>query len=148
MTGIELLEALDQVNIPQIAEDAINETSQQAADILATQMATGINSIGQRLPDYSAFTVDFKQQYGVGLGKVSDRRTLYMTGEHYSELYVRAQGEEIEFGSHDPKSEFIQKREGNEIYGFNADSRETYAPITFEKFKEKFTEQTGLNFNE
>lgn len=147
MTGIELLEILKPISVEFYAELAINETAKQGADVLAAQLATGVNGNGNSLKPYAPLTVQIKKKYGKGLGAVTDRRTLYMTGKHYADLYVTAKAGELLMGSDDPKSKFIQEREGDAIYKLNSDSKEDYAQEHFPVFKREFTEATGLSFD-
>jgi hypothetical protein len=147
MTGIDLLEKVKAFNIEFYAELAINETAKQGANILAAQMATGIDGNGKSLKPYADVTVRYKKKYGKGLGAITDRRTLYMTGKHYSDLYITAKAGELLSGSDDPKSVFIQNREGEAIYKMNSDSKEDYAQEHFPVFKREFTSITGLTFD-
>lgn len=146
MTGIELLEKVKDFNIEFYAELAINETAKQGADILAAQMATGIDGNGKSLKPYAAVTIKYKKKYGKGLGAITDRRTLFMTGKHYSDLFLTAKAGELLTGSDDPKSKFIQDREGSAIYKLNSDSKEDYAQEHFPVFKREFEKLTGLQF--
>jgi len=147
MTGIELLEKLTPVSIEFFAELAINETAKTGADILAAQLASGVDGNGNSLKPYAPITVQIKKKYGKGLGAITDRRTNYMTGKHYSDLYVTAKAGELLMGSDDPKSKFIQEREGDAIYRLNSDSKEDYAQEHFPVFKREFTQATGLSFD-
>lgn len=146
MTGIDLLDKLKGFDVEFYAELAINETKEQGADILAAQMASGIDGNGKRLDPYAASTIYQKKKYGKGLGAVTDRRTLYMTGKHYSEIYLSARAGEILAGSDDPKSKFIQEREGDAIYKLGEDAKEDYAQVHFPVFKREFEKITGLQF--
>jgi hypothetical protein len=123
MTGIELLENIKSFNTEFYAELVINETKQQAADILAVQLSSGVDGNEKKLNNYAASTIKFKRKKGKGLGAVTDRRTNYMTGAHYAGLFVQARAGEVLTGSDDPKSKYIQQREGDAIYKMNADSR-------------------------
>jgi hypothetical protein len=147
MTGIELLEILKPISVEFYAELAINETAKTGADILAAQLASGVDGNGNSLKPYAPLTVQIKKKYGKGLGAVTDRRTLFMTGKHYTDLYVSAKAGELMIGSDDPKSKFIQDREGEAIYKLNSDSKEDYAQEHFPVFKREFTSATGLSFD-
>lgn len=148
MTGIAMLELMHKVNVTDIAVHAIDETKESLADSLAVQMSTGIDGEGNRLEDYSPFTVRYKKQFGVGLGAVTDRRTLYMTGEHYRKLYAKLiNRKEIEYGSTVSYSGEIQEREGDMIYIPGPDAREEYSPVTLAAFQQEFENITGLKFN-
>lgn len=147
MTGIELLEKLQPVSVEFYAELAINETAKTGADILAAQLATGVDGNDKSLNPYAASTVQFKKKYGKGLGAITDRRTLFMTGKHYAELFVSARAGELLIGSDDPKSKFIQAREGDGIYKLNSDSKEDYAQVHFPVFQREFEKITGLQFS-
>lgn len=147
MTGIALLERMKEVNIADMAVAAIEETKDVLVDAVATQMASGHNKFGERLNDYSPFTVRFKKEFGKGLGAVTDRRTLFMTGAHYKGLYAKLiSKKEIEYGSSVSYADKIQEREGKGIYGPGADAREEYTPVSFEVFKRLMEEKTGLKF--
>lgn len=146
MTGIELLEKLKPVQVEFYAELAINECAEQGADIMAAQLATGIDGNGKSLNPYAPLTVQIKKKYGKGLGAVTDRRTNYMTGAHYSKLFLVVRGGELLIGSDDPKSAFIQEREGDAIYKLNSDSKEDFAQVHVPVFKREIEIVTGLTF--
>lgn len=147
MTGIELLDKLKDFNVEFYAELAINETKEEGANVLASQLASGIDGNDKPLNPYAPATIAYKRKYGKGLGAITDRRTLYMTGKHYTDLFVTVRNGELLTGSDDPKSKFIEEREGVAIYKFGPDAKEDYAQIHLPVFKREFTNVTGLTFD-
>jgi len=154
-TGLDLLENLEALNIPSVAVTTLKENSERMADLIAGQLAQGLRSDGSEiLPSYKPLTIELKHEKS-GLAAVTDHVTLYDTGEHYKELYVEIKGDEIEYGSHDDKSEKLQEkydvkgRKGNgSIYGLTEDSKdELVEGHLSNRFQSLITESTGLLFN-
>ena len=149
MTGIDLLETIEGVDVASEVYASIDETVDQIADLNAAQMAAGLDSKGDRMNDYAPFTVRYKKEFGKGFGAFTDHRTLFFTGKHYQGLYVkRLPGDELEYGSTVSYADEIQEREGEDIYGLNVDSREEYEIVGGAVFRKRMEEATGLHVNE
>lgn len=66
--------------------------------------------------------------------------TLYDTGDFYREMFVDVGSEEIEIDSMDYKSDELQDKYGEKIFGLSDESKEEYReeaiPVLIEKIKE------------
>lgn len=146
--ALEILQVLKSLDIEATAIATLQENEERMADLNAGQMAQGLRADGSEiLPSYKPLTVELKSDKP-GLAGVTDRVTLYDTGEHYAELYAEVKGDQIEHGSHDGKSAKLQKKydkKGASIYGLTIDSREELVngPVGA-SWKQKIEQQTGL----
>jgi hypothetical protein len=141
---LDLLDNLESLNIKQVAIEALRDNEEIMADLNAGQMAKGKRATGTDIkPAYAPLTIELKKEKS-GLASVTDRVTLYDTGSHYRNLYADVKGDEIEYGSKDPKSEDLQKKYGA-IYGLTNDSKEELIEGHLEgDFYDKVKEATGL----
>lgn len=85
---------------------AFERTEEVLLDRVAEQMSQGRTGNDQPivspytgLDHYAPATIRFKKEFGIGLGKVTDRITLFMTGRHYKGLYSKVSGEALVIGS-------------------------------------------------
>lgn len=146
--ALDLLENLEALNIKQIAIDTIQKNKEVMADLVATQLSQGVRSDGSEiLPSYTPLTIELKKQKS-GLAGVTDRVTLFDTGEHYKELYVEVKGEDMEYGSRVEYSGDLEKKYGTSkgsVHKLTEDSREELMAGYLENdFYGKVSEQTGL----
>lgn len=125
--------------------DIINRTKETVADIQATQLSTGTRSDGTRTtPDYRPLTIELKQGQP-GLAGVTDRVTLYNTGEFYRGLTVmNIDGVKFEITSRDPKTAKLEEKYGEKILGLNRDNKELYARGAFFRELKAYIEQVTL----
>jgi hypothetical protein len=144
---LSLVETLEAVNLSKIASESLEQHEETIADLNASQMATGRRSDGSEiLPSYADLTIELKSQKS-GLAGVTDRVTLFDQGDHYRQLYADVQGEKIEFGSKDPKSEKLQEKYGDKIYGLGPDAKEELVEGHLRgTWQEKVEAATGLKF--
>ena len=149
--ALEILQVLQQLDVEAIAISTLEESEKAMADLNAEQMAKGLRADGSEiLPSYSDLTIELKSEKS-GLAGVTDRVTLYDTGEHYKQLYANVQGDEIEWGSRDEKSAKLQKKYDTakgSVYGLTSDSRDELinGPVGT-SWKNKIETQTGLKFS-
>lgn len=91
------------------------------ADLNREQLADGKDSNDVDLAsiggDYAAYTIEYKQAFGKGLGAVIDRVTLYDTGDFHKGIIVKVSQDEILIIGTDPKTEKLKRDWGNEIIG-------------------------------
>lgn len=134
----------------------IDANKQQIVKLQQDQLAEGVDITGaQRLDEYRPFTVEQKLAYGVGLGRVINRVTFFMTGEMYSDMQADVDGDEFKVtvpgaggsaveGSAYKYDKMIQ-RVGEENFGLNAEKRLTFATeVTLPQFAEVLKEKTGI----
>lgn len=148
--ALEVLQVLQGLDVEAIAISTLKENEDIMADLNASQMAQGVRADGSEiLPSYRPLTVELKSDKP-GLAGVTDRVTLYDTGEHYAELYADVKGDQIEYGSRDEKSAALQKKydkKKGSIYGLTEDSKEELVTGSVgASWKQKIERQTGLKF--
>lgn len=144
---VDLLETLDALDLEAIASESLQENENVIADLNATQLSQGERSDGTDItPDYADLTVELKKGKS-GLAGITDRVTLFDTGSHYRQLYADVEGKGIEFGSKDSKSEKLQDKYGDNIYGLNDDSKDELAEgFLNSTWQQKIEQKTGLTF--
>lgn len=80
-------------------------------------------------PPYRPFTIFMKTING----QPTDRVTLKDTGDFYRGIFVKKQGENLIIDSTDEKSAKLQKRYGEDIFGFTAENKTTLKKQTHQK---------------
>lgn len=95
------------------------------------QMSLGKTGNGDEItldgkPFYAQYTIEVKKEFGVGLGRVTDWITLFMTGEFYASLFVNfVESGDFQILSKDPKYPKIALRSGTNILELNEVNLET-----------------------
>lgn len=138
---VKTLASTLQNEVPAIIE----RTKETIADIQATQLSTGTRSDGTKTdPEYRPLTKDLKQGLP-GLAGVTDRVTLYNTGDFYRNLtVVNVDGVKFEITSVDPKTAKLEEKYGEKILGLNRDNKELYAKGAFFKELKEYIQRTSL----
>lgn len=141
MTGLQYLAKLEDLQVTQLAEESLNATSEPAVDIIAGQLAMGMRADGTEItPSYSPLTIELKKKKS-GLSAITDRVTLYDTGQYYAGLYQVAKAGKITWGSRDSKADKLQQkyagRGGKGLLGFNREGRAEYKPILQKDFNKR-----------
>lgn len=146
----EIEDNLKTLDLAAIANKTLVDNQKVMADLNAVQLSQGLRADGKDIvPSYKALTVELKQNKP-GLAGVTDRVTLFDEGDHYRELYAEVQGQEIEYGSRDPKSAKLQEKYGKygPIYGLTNDSNEELVEQHLRPaFQSLIEEVTGLKYN-
>lgn len=145
---MDLLESLQDLDIDQVASDSLKEHEETIAEMNASQLAQGRKSDGKYItPEYADLTIELKKKKS-GLAAVTDVVTLFDTGSHYKNLYAEVKDKQIEYGSRDSKSEALQEKYGQNIYGPDDDSKdELVEGFLKPTFEQKIEEKTGLVFS-
>lgn len=94
---------------------------------------------------YSPFTKRYKKDFGVGLGAVTDRVTLYMTGESYQTMSLKVDGDNVNVFFTTPQAGKLMQRTGD-ILGVGGQYRVEYLIPFFRKLKETIEQKTQLRF--
>lgn len=143
--ALDLLENLENLDLRAIAVSTIEDKEGLMADMNAAQLAMGRRATGTEIrPEYHPLTKELKQGLP-GLAGVTDHVTLYDTGDHYRDLYADVQGDEIEHGSKNWKSEKLQNKYGKTIYGLDDENKEELVEGHLRpSFHDKIHEATGL----
>lgn len=147
-----MIDVLNSLKIEEIAGESVTDNAELIADLNADQLAHGIRADGsQTLPAYKSLTIAIKKTKS-GLAAITDRVTLFDTGDFYRNLYAEVQGEFIEYGSRDEKApklekKYSDKRGKGSIFGLTEDSKdELITGGLGESWQKKITEKTGLTF--
>lgn len=123
------------------ASAAIQENEKTAADLVASQLAQGIKSDGSAAVfSYAPFTIALKKRKA-GLAGITDHLTNFDTGESYQKLYLKVEGDKIEFGTKTDKEASISDRMDGKAFGLNQDNKEEFIrqhvqPFFVKKIKE------------
>lgn len=122
-----MLERVAALDLQQAAVTSIENTSGAISDLNAEQMSKGIKSDGNEItPPYSLFTIIEKLRAGTGLGKVTDRVTLFQTGAFYRGIDTSVKGVDVITTSLDSKTPDLVSRYGAEIFGLSAPFKMEY----------------------
>lgn len=127
----------------------INDTKDEVADSLKSQMASGKDGNGNDIrPAYSPMTIFLKKEHGIGLGAVTDRVTFYMTGAFYSGLNTRVSGSMFDFDSNVSYISKIIQRSGEKVLELSKANRMDYAnDVLMPLFSQVLKLKTGLKIN-
>lgn len=147
----DLYETLETLDVTAIALDVLESKTEVIADLNAVQMSMSKRSDDSDiLPSYADLTIQIKQAEGIGLGAITDRVTLFMTGAHYRELFAALRGDVLEIASTVGYSEDLEEKYDTakgKIHWLNEDSKDELAEShTGPAFKEQVEKQTGLKF--
>jgi len=139
MTDIlDLIEILNDLDIEIEAMDAITATAKDIADYNTDQLMTGHRSDGTKLPDYRPSSVkDF--------GKEDGPIKLYDTGDFHKSFRLDFNEDGYTIKADDLYD--LEKRYGENIYGLDDLSQETYNEEEFfPVFANNIEQKTGLKF--
>jgi hypothetical protein len=131
-------------------ETIVEQNTDKIPDLLAQQLAAGRDGNNEPVllngsPEYSPFTVRYKQDVGQGLGAVTDRVTNYMTGAFYQNMKTTVENNAFETTSDVPYFEDIIERSGSVIMELDESSRIQFAEnVTLPAIKESLKTKTGL----
>ena len=119
-------------SLPEIAGSSINDTQENYLGLNASQLALGLDSLGEQIsldgqPGYQPITIKHKQKYGVGLGAITDRVTLFDTGAMYESETLQVSGETISLAFNTDYAEEVLSRTGPQVLGLNAENKTGYA---------------------
>src|SRR5688572_24315286 len=111
MYALELRDTLKSIDIPQLCSDVAKDAEDEMVKLNEDQLQAGLRSDNTEIePAYTRFTIFKKETEKEGLAAVTDRVTLFDTGEHYAKLYAEVKGQTIEWGSKDKKSPALEKK--------------------------------------
>lgn len=88
----------------------VNDNETTATNLNTDQLFQGEDSRGDKLPDYSATSVNV-------FGKPSGPIRLFDTGDFYRGFFVHADKFPVVFDSRDSKRDELAKNFGNDIFG-------------------------------
>jgi hypothetical protein len=122
-TVFDLLQSAQALEPDALMEAAMAAGGEVYVGQQQKQMFDGINSEGLAIePEYSPLTVQIKESKG----QPSSRVTLKDTGEFYKGIYTDPKGDKMYVDSKDSKSNELQEKYGDEIFGIQGEYREPY----------------------
>ncbi len=132
-----MLERLQGLDVGRQVKMTIGQTKQLIIDKNQDQLMQGIRSDGTEItPPYTYFTREKKKEKGRDPNIV----TLYDTGDFFREMFVDVGSDVIEIDSMDYKSDDLQEKYGEKVFGLTPDSKEEYVeealPVLVDKIKE------------
>lgn len=144
MTLHEMQRRLNRFDIQKEVGETIEETAESVADFNRKQLFAGIRATGTDItPAYAPLTILIKDQKG----QPTDRVTLKDTGQFYENIFVDVNSETFDIDSSDPKSDALQKKYGNKIFGLTPESRGEYVAYHFfPALKDRITRKLGFKF--
>jgi hypothetical protein len=138
MQGLSAFSAHDEV------ERIVDDNNEVLVQLERDQLSEGIDKDGNlRADSYAPMTVAIKNEYGRGIGAITDHVTFYMTGSLYESLFYKSEGDEFEFASPLPTYDKMIERIGEDEFGLSPDKRLYFAEEkVLPKFAEIFKEKT------
>lgn len=139
MTIDKLIANTEALDFNEVIKESVEETVQEITAYQQQQLYSGLKSDGQTIfPSYTRLTEEIK----TGKGQVTDRVTLKDTGAFYAGIQVRAGANGVSITSTDPKTEMLEKKYSEKIFGLNEDSAAKYSqndltPVATRKIKEQ-----------
>lgn len=118
-TCADMLDKLLKVDLPLSMSAAMEDTAKAATDQQRAQLAQGLMSDDNFLPDYSFRSVF---QYGKPPGPIR----LYDTGDFYRGMLLDVRRDIFILESADPKSTMLQNKYGANIFGFGTKAQAEY----------------------
>jgi hypothetical protein len=148
--AMDLLENIEALDLPSICSSVLQNNEEVIADLNATQLSHGLRSDGTKItPEYAELTVMLKEGKS-GLAGITDRVTLFDTGDYYGGLYAEVQGQELTQGSTDEKADKLEKKYATQkgrLTALNVDSADELATgFLSPQFKANIEDSTGLKF--
>lgn len=135
----------------QLAEETILQTKEYYLNLNATQLAMGLQADKKPITlegrHYTAYTMDLKLKYGIGLGKVVSHITMYQSGNFYNTLELYIDQKNIFVRSPVPYAVDLIKRTTSKVFGLTPEHKEEYAFGAFlNNLKPKVSEILKLDF--
>lgn len=125
----------------------IENTEEEIVELNQEQLyLSGIDAEGNTLdhyrnPEYSEMKAAMNPNPGAGIPDLN------LTGNFYRGFEVSVTKDEFILSSTDPKTEWLEERYGEKIFGFTRDSRKRYAlGVFYNAVKLYITQVTGLKF--
>lgn len=145
----DLYEKIEKIRTFDVVAETMNiirEYSETISDILAMQLSQGKDKNNEPVTifgrdTYRPFTIEMKERYGTGLGKVVDVITNYMSGAFYLNLFVETEGTNFNVKSDVPYFEKILERSGNKIMELNQEHLELFTTeVLYPNLQKRFAE--------
>ena len=147
LTNIEnIIAGLKAFSAQSEVEKIIESNTDVLVQLQRDQLSEGIDKDGnERSDSYARETISYKQEYGKGIGAITDHVTFYMTGSLYESLYFSQAGDNFNIVSPLETYDKMIERITEEEYGLSPDKRLYFAEEKLlPLFSEIFTNKTGL----
>lgn len=146
-----LINNLSAFSFEQEQQSIVHENLDLLSDMQKQQFAEGKDGKGEDILlldnakhgyGYRPFTIQQKQLFGEGLGRVTDRVTFFMTGELYSQVFARMNNNQFDIASHVEYWSTLIRRVQKEVNELNEDNRRFFGekviiPEISERIKDK-----------
>jgi hypothetical protein len=143
VTVNDMLKRWRLVKVEKLAQESVDETSEDYAKINAEQMYAGKLKTGQDIkPTYKPSTVAYKKRKG----RPYDRVTLRDRNNFQPAIKVKLQGGRMEIDSDVDYAKYLEKKYTKNIYGLNDEFRPDYLEIYGGVLRSKISHITGLKF--
>lgn len=142
MAGLKAYKAkLEQVisDFDAITDKVLDDNKQAYADENTRVLFNeGVDSQGNKLPEYSEITKRIKQKKG----QPTNRMTLKDTGDFHEGFFAKISSGKMTISSKDDKTNELTERYGQDIFGLQADdrrlvSREMVLPDLIKELKQR-----------
>jgi len=120
MDLIRLQSNLSKLDVVDLAYTILDDMSDFIADLNRKRLAEeGKNSDGVDLFPYADLTIELKQKYGKGIGRITDHTTLFDTGALHKSIFASVISDELIVDATDPKTDELEDKYG-EFLGLTA----------------------------
>lgn len=124
-TLVNLLKAVENLNVREIALDSMGQTSQQFLKHQKDQLYAGFDSKGKRLHRYaSSIYAEMKQRMNSTPGYGNP--DLKLTGDFYRSFRADLDNEGLRISAWDEKAPMLEDKYGNDIYTLGEDAIKGY----------------------
>lgn len=147
LTNLEnIINGLTSFNTKEEVEKIIEDNNEVLVQLQRDQLSEGVDITGNERVDYYApMTMAIKNEYGKGLGAVTDHVTFYMTGSLYESLFFKQSGDDFQITSPLETFDKMIDRISPDKYGLDEEKRKYFAEEKLlPQFAEKFKEITTL----
>ena len=143
-TILGLYKKVDSIKLRDQIIPIIKETEDVLISLNQDQLYyLGTEKDGTLLQPYRPYTIQLKEIKG----QPTDRTTLFDTGSFYEGFTIRTDGNLITFDSKDDKTQKLEAKYGNQIFGLTKENLTVYSFGAFyNAVKKHIQEKSGLQF--
>lgn len=136
----QFLEALRKIELPVEMEIALMDSREDYADLQREQLADGLRKDEQYIYNLETGSDEYSPSYARYKGKKGPI-DLRDTGSFYNDIVVDVRSEGLVIDSADSKSEMLQERYGEEIFGLGDDRKKEFLPVVRDRLIENMTKE-------
>lgn len=127
-TAANLLRSTEKINIHELAQAALMDSSVEYIHIQQEQMSRGERSDGKPIFNLKTGRDEYSPGYAIYKGKTKPI-DLHDTGDFYAGIKIEPATDGINVDSQDWKSGTLQRRYGTQIFTLNDESKAEFKPI-------------------